>query len=281
MGSTARGPKGGRGRIDLSNVAGHVPYRMALAGGWIDQPFVSRMNPARVGSMVVAQVYPDVPVMPRSGLATGTRKVANLLWDRRLPDRPPAELVRELYRAENDGKPEPSGSQDMIGLVYPGISRLDYDHRHEGGVFPRHIETCRDPGVARWLSDVIHVVAVAPRPAGYSPLGVQRLEPALVERLGASGAACYDAIVRKDLAALGASMNECTRVWDALMPHIFRHPVLEVDLLSLLENYERRYPGAMYSGCGGGYIYVAAPAEEVVPGAFHFEVRVGPETEVR
>ena len=62
-----------------------------------------------------------------------------------LPDRPPAELVRELYEAENRGKCEPSGSQDMIGLIYPGISRLDYDFEHAGGVFPRHIESNNDP----------------------------------------------------------------------------------------------------------------------------------------
>lgn len=31
-----------------------------------------------------------------------------------------------LYEAENKGKAEPSGSQDMIGLVHPGINRLDY-----------------------------------------------------------------------------------------------------------------------------------------------------------
>jgi hypothetical protein len=29
----------------------------------------------------------------------------------------------------------------MIGLVYPGINRLDYDFKIHGGVFPSHIET--------------------------------------------------------------------------------------------------------------------------------------------
>jgi len=38
---------------------------------------------------------------------------------RRAAEPPREELVRELYRAENDGKAEPSGSQDMIGLIYP------------------------------------------------------------------------------------------------------------------------------------------------------------------
>jgi hypothetical protein len=88
--------------------------------------------------------------MDRSVLATSTREVARTLWNETLPDRNPLELVKELYAAENDGKPEPSGSQDMIGLVYPGINRLDYDFRYERGFFPAHIESNNDPGVARW-----------------------------------------------------------------------------------------------------------------------------------
>jgi hypothetical protein len=62
-----------------------------------------------------------------------------------MPQRDPEQLVQELYETENQGKAEPSGSQDMIGLVYPGVNRLDYDFTHQGGVFPRHIESNRDP----------------------------------------------------------------------------------------------------------------------------------------
>ena len=137
--------------LQLTDLIGEVPYRMAFAGGWIDQPFVSQLNPSPPGSMVVVGLEPTCWFMERAGMATGTRKVALQLWNGRLPERDPAELVRELYVAENRGKSEPSGSQDMIGLVYPGVNRLDYDYAHEGGIFPRHIESNNDPQVARWL----------------------------------------------------------------------------------------------------------------------------------
>jgi len=91
------------------------PYRLALAGGWIDQPFVSRHNPQPPGSMVVVGLEPVCLFMDRSGLATGTRAVAIKLWRGRLPKGPPAELTRQLYEIENRGKAEPSGSQDMVG----------------------------------------------------------------------------------------------------------------------------------------------------------------------
>src|ERR1041384_8022540 len=120
----------------LGDVIGRIPYRLALAGGWIDQPFVSRLNPKPPGSMVVVAIEPDFRVMDRAGLATGTRQVALESWGPTLPARPPGDLVRELYEAENAGKAEPSGSQDMVGLIYPGVSRLDYDFASNGGVFP-------------------------------------------------------------------------------------------------------------------------------------------------
>ena len=252
---------------------GHIPYRLALAGGWIDQPFLSRHNPRPPGSMVVVSLEPAFRFMDRSGIATGTREVANRLWRGKLPRRPLAELVRELYDAENRGKAEPSGSQDMIGLIYPGIGRLDYNHAANGGVFPVRIESLNNERAVRWLERVIQVLPVAPRPAGYNPLGRKNLEPKWIARLGQTGKDCFEAIRRRDLAALGASLNECMVCWEKLLPYTVRHPTLQVDLPALLRAYQAQYPGAMFSGCGGGYLLVAS--SEPVPGAFRVVVRRG------
>jgi hypothetical protein len=182
------------------------------------------------------------------------------------------QLVRTLYAAENRGKAQPSGSQDMAGLVYPGVSRLDYDYGYEGGVFPRHVESNNDPEVARWLEGVIHMVPIAQRPPGYDPLGEKNLDPEWIRRLGRSGGDCFDAIVTKDVRALGASMNQCMTCWEAILPHTVRHPTITVDLTAILDYYQSRYAGAMYSGCGGGYIYVVS--EERVPGSMQVEVQI-------
>jgi hypothetical protein len=45
-----------------------------------------------------------------------------------------------------------------------------------------------------------------------------------------------------------------------------------VDLTALLCAYQQQYPGAMYSGCGGGYLFVVS--KQPVPGALHVTVRV-------
>ena len=252
---------------------GALPYRLALAGGWIDQPFMSRHNPDPFGSMVVVAIEPTVWFMERAGLATSTRKTALELWGDRIPDRPPADLVRELYHAENRGKREPSGSQDMAGMIYPGISRLDYDFDHEGGVFPRHVESTSDPEIAAWLERVIHIVAVNQRPPGYDPLEDVNYDPEWIRRLGQSGKDCYEAILAMDVTALGAAMSDTMTCWDVLVPHSFRHPTIRVDLPGILHSYQERYAGAVYSGCGGGYLYVIS--EHPVPGSFNATVRLG------
>jgi len=245
---------------------------MAFAGGWIDQPFVSKLNPEPPGSMVVVALEPIYHFMDRCGMGTSTRKVAEKLWGDSLPSGDSAELVRQLYEAENQGKPEPSGSQDMVGLLYPGINRLDYDAAFEGGYFPAHVETCVDPGVAAWLESVIYMVFVNQRPAGYNPLGIKNLSPEWILRLGQSGKDCYDAILAKDMPGLGQSMNESMRCWNEILPHTVQHPSINIDLMGLLTHYQQRYGGAMYSGCGGGYLYVVA--NEPVPGGFHVKVRL-------
>ncbi len=256
----------------VSDAIGSLPYRLQMAGGWIDQPFLSSRNPEPPGSMVVVSLRPTVRYMDRCGMATGTRAAARELWGETLPtDRPAAELVRELYREENAGRAEPSGSQDMCGLIYPGISRLDYDASVEGGWFPAHVESTCDPVVVAWLERVIHLVPVGPRPAGYSPLGVRRLDPAWIARLAECGRACYGAILAMDVGALGESLNECSRAWAALLPGVFEHPTITIDLHGLLAAYAADNPGAMYSGCGGGYLVVAS--EDELPGSIRIAVR--------
>ena len=258
--------------MEITDVIGKMPYRMQFPGGWIDQPFVSRYNPTPPGSMVVVALEPICRFMSRCGMGTSTRNVAMALWGETLPEGEPSKLVRELYAAENAGLEEPSGSQDMAGIIYPGINRLDYDFAYEGGYFPVHVESNNDPDVVHWLESVIHMVPIAQRPVGYNPLGEKNLDPEWIRRLGQSGKDCFDAIVNRDVEGLGESMNECMRCWEAILPHTVQHPTITDDLMAILGYYQSRYVGAMYSGSGGGYIYVVS--EEEVPGSFCVKVRV-------
>ena len=255
----------------LTDIIGNFPYRITLSGGWMDQPFCSKLNPNPPGSVCVVSIEPNFICMERAGVATGTRKVALKIWGRH-PGGDLPQRVEELYEAENKDQPYPSGSQDMIGLLYPGISRLDYDYTHRGGIFPRHIENTRDTEVAQWLESVINIIPVAPRPPGYNPLEVMHLEHAdLVGRLGKAGQLCYESILAKDICGLGAAMNETMHCWETLLPGNFIHHTIKMDLLGLLKYFQANYPGACFSSCGGGYLYVLS--KETVPGSFRIKVR--------
>lgn len=261
---------------DITRVIGKIPYRMALAGGWIDQPFISQHNPTPPGSMVVVGLQPTTRFMDRCGMGTSTRRVAQNLWGDQLPHDDPAVLVRQLYNSENFSKAEPSGSQDMAGLIYPGVNRLDYDFSSEGGYFPVHMESNNDPDVARWLEEIFYVVPVLQRPDGYNPLEEKNLDPRWIRRLGQSGKDCFNAIVAKDLCGLGQSMNECMCCWEAILPGTVRHRTIKIDLMALLGHYQQRFPGAMYSGCGGGYLLIVSA--DPVPGAFKVNIRINETT---
>jgi len=259
--------------FDAALLASRIPNRIALAGGWIDQPCISRHNPKPPGSMVVVSLDARCWFMDRCGMAGSTRRVATRIWNGVLPDRPFPALVRELYRAENTDKPEPSGSQDMIGLIYPGVSRLDYDAGVEGGCFPAHIESNCDPDVVAWVEKVLHLIPVNQRPPGYNPLGIRNLDPDWIAKLGQTGRDCFAAILDRDTGRFGAAMNQCMTCWEAILPHTVEHPALNLDLKAILAWAQARYPGAMYSGCGGGYLIVVS--EAAVPGSLEIRVRIG------
>ena len=59
-----------------------MPYRIDLAGGWLDQPFVSKHYP---GAVITVSIEPTIEFNERSGMASSTRCQAVDLWDNRLP----------------------------------------------------------------------------------------------------------------------------------------------------------------------------------------------------
>lgn len=237
------------------------PYRVCLAGGWIDQPWVSAVHS---GSVVVAQIWPTMEFNDRSGMATSSRKVAAELWGGKIPEGDQVRNAQLLFGAENPpGKAYISGSQDHLGLLVSGISRLDYD----GKYWPSNIENTNDKETCEWLSEVLHLIPLSPRPDGYDPLVEQNLTVDLVKELGEAGRKCYDAIVARDVDLLGQSMTETFYSWRKILPNTVPQWVLD----EMESKFIGKYPGAITSGCGGGYAIVAS--EEPIEGAMKIKVR--------
>jgi hypothetical protein len=235
------------------------PYRIALAGGWIDQPWVSEVC---AGSMVVASLLPTTDFFDRSGMATSSRKVAIELWGGGLPAGDPVRMARLLFGAENPpGVEYVSGSQDHIGLLVPGISRLFY----RGSYWPERIESTVDEDTCRWLEEALHLVPLGPRPVEYDPLTDKNLEYAWIKQLGESGDLCYSSILKRDVEGLGRSLALSLEAWRHILPGTVRESTLRD-----LDRYAS-FPGATFSGAGGGYIIVASDA--AVDGAIKVKIR--------
>jgi cytidyltransferase-like protein len=237
------------------------PYRLCLAGGWIDQPWVSEIYP---GSVVVAQIWPTMDFNDRSGLATSSRNVGIKLWGDAYPDGDHELNARLLFGAENPpGKKYISGSQDHIGLLYPGINRLYYN----GCYWPERIESTIDKEICDWLSDILWLVPLEPRPDGYDPLKIMHLERPLIKELGESGEKCWQAILKKDTHGLGIAMKETFLSWRKILPLTVPDWVMN----EMETKYFPNYSGAITSGSGGGYIIVVS--DKLVGNAIKIKIR--------
>ena len=237
------------------------PYRLCLAGGWMDQPWVSEVHS---GSCVVAQIWPDYDFSDRSGMATSSRKIANEIWGDQIPGGDPLRIAKLLFGMENPpGSEYISGSQDQIGILMPGVNRLDYN----GKYWPYNIESTVSADICEWLSHVLHLIPLTPRPAGYDPLIEKNLSVEIVKDLGEAGDLCWDGIIQKDVNKLGAGMKQTFLSWRKMLPYTVPDWVSE----ELETNWFPFYPGAITSGSGGGYLMVAS--EEEIQGAMKIKIK--------
>jgi cytidyltransferase-like protein len=237
------------------------PYRLCLAGGWLDQPWVSKIHP---GSVVVAQIWPSMDFNGRSGLATSSRDFGIKIWGDRYPDGDPVENAKILFGAENPpGKDYVSGSQDHLGLLLPGINNLYYN----GGYWPEKIDSLADKETCDWLSEVLNLVKLKPRPDGYNPLKEMHLEKRFIKELGEAGFSCWEGIRNKDIISLGRGLTNTILSWKKILPLT----VPDIIMKELETKYFCNYPGAITSGAGGGYIIVAS--DKPVDGAMKIKIR--------
>jgi len=174
-----------------------IPYRIDIAGTWIDQPYVSRFHP---GWAITASIEPTIEFNERSGMATSTRKKAIELWNGQLPMENPEKLAKVLFRYDNDpGIKDVSGSQDSIGIAIPGINRFFYD---KGQYWPSQFETITDISVIKWLENRLYMVTLWPRPNDFVVLGGTDITSANVQKLNEGAEMVWEGLNNKDISII-------------------------------------------------------------------------------
>eukprot|EP01060_Flectonema_neradi_P012963 TRINITY_DN1975_c1_g1_i1.p1 TRINITY_DN1975_c1_g1~~TRINITY_DN1975_c1_g1_i1.p1 ORF type:complete len:261 (+),score=36.09 TRINITY_DN1975_c1_g1_i1:40-822(+) len=233
----------------------HFPWRICLAGGWLDQPWCSKLCP---GPVIVVNIHPHPMFKTRSGLATSTRKVGIALWGTDHGGKPPAkkasELARFLFNCENpvDCK-YVSGSQDALGLMLPGISRLDYN----GKYWPAETTTISDPETVAWLEEVLWLIPLPSRPDGYNPLKEQHLTEENAKKIADASTLAWEGILKKDSKLLGKGLTGTMSGWSALLPETV--PSYSREWYQPFTGSE--YDGCLFSGAGGGFLLVVSSTE--------------------
>jgi cytidyltransferase-like protein len=218
-----------------------IPYRIDLAGGWLDQPFVS----AHVsGAVVTISIEPTIEFNDRSGMATSTRKKAIELWHASIPEGDREKLARTLFCFENPpGTKEVSGSQDALGIVLPGLNKLQYG----GGYWPEHIVSVRDEEILAWLEDHLYLLTLGPRHSEYTVVDNTNVTREHAARLALAAERCWNAILRRDLAEFGRWFKASFESQVAMFPNMVSSEIQEV-----VDAYASQVFGMKLSGAGGG-----------------------------
>ncbi len=238
-----------------------IPYRIDLAGGWLDQPWVSKFHP---GAVLTASIEPTHDFNDRSGMSTSTRKKAIELWRTALPGGDPERTAKILFSYENPpGTDEVAGSQDAIGIVFPGLNKLNY----KGHYWPEQIESLHDNEVIDWLEQHLYLVTLGPRVSGYKVLADTRIGPDGARDLARAADDAWEALRLRDLSAFGDAVRRSFEAQIAMFPNM-----VDADILALIDQYRHQVKGWKLSGAGGGG-YLVLVSEEPVERAIRVKIR--------
>jgi cytidyltransferase-like protein len=238
-----------------------IPFRIDLAGGWLDQPFVSRHC---AGPVLTISVEPTIEFNERSGMASSSRRRAIDLWHTDIPGGDREKLAKILFSYENPpGTTEFSGSQDPIGIVLPGLKRLDY----RGHYWPAKITSVHDEKILDWLEEHLCLIPLGPRKGGFQVLKNKRITLARVQSLAAAAIGCWDAILKMDLEAFGRQFRASFEAQVSLFPRMTNPGVA-----AAIRQYGPSSLGWKVSGAGGGG-YLILVSQHKIQGAVQIRIR--------
>ena len=240
-----------------------MPYRIDLAGTWIDQPYVSKYHP---GSAITASIEPTIEFNERSGMATSTRKKAIELWNDHLPLEKPEKLAKTLFRYDNDpGTKEVSGSQDSIGITMPGINKFYYDKEK---YWPSKFETISDLQIIKWLEERLYMVTLWPRPIDFVVLRDTHINTPNVKKLTEAADLAWEGLTETNFSKFTRGFLDSFHAQITMFPKMI-NPEIE----KVIEQYKDKALAWKLAGAGGGG-YLILISEKEIPNAFKIKIRL-------
>jgi cytidyltransferase-like protein len=243
-----------------------IPYRLDLAGGWLDQPFV---NALASGPVITISVEPTHDFNNRSGMSSSTRKAAIELWKTQIPDGNRELLAKTLFCFENPpGTKDVAGSQDAIGVVFPGLNCIEYGE--PGSYWPSRIETILNDDVLAFLESRLWLLSLGEREAGYSVLENTRIETAAAAALAAAATNLFLAATNKDARGVGKAMTASFEAQIQMFPNMTSSSIQNTIQQCYTESPS--ILGHKLSGAGGGG-YLVLFSEHPIDNTLQIKIR--------
>lgn len=240
-----------------------MPYRIDLAGTWIDQPYVSKQHP---GWAITASIEPIIEFNERSGMATSTRNKAIELWNNHLPFEYPEKLAKILFRYDNNpGTKEVSGSQDSIGITMPGINRFFYE---KGEYWPSKFESVTDKKTVEWLEERLYMIPLWPRPDNFKVLAKTNITANEVLKLTEAAEKTWKGLTEMDINIFAEGFFESFNSQIRMFPLMLNDKIERV-----IDKYRDTALAWKLSGAGGGG-YLILISEMEITNAIRVKVRI-------
>lgn len=238
-----------------------IPFRIDLAGGWLDQPDVSKFHS---GDVLTISIEPTIDFNNRSGMSSSTRRKAMEMWKTEIPTGDREQLAKILFACENPpGTKEVSGSQDSIGIVYPALNRLHYENNY----WPTYIETVTDEDILQWLESHLYLVTLGPRVSTYNVLENTTINFEGAKALADTAAECWQAIMQRDIVKFGKAFTGSFHAQVAMFPNM-----VDSEIIKTIDEYSTGTMGCKLSGAGGGG-YLIFVSENPVKNAVKIKIR--------
>ncbi|MDO5665370.1 MAG: adenylyltransferase/cytidyltransferase family protein [Bacteroidia bacterium] len=239
----------------------NIPYRIDLAGGWLDQPYVSKYHP---GTVITICIEPDYEFNDRSGMSTSSRRKAIELWQTDIPDGDKEKLAKTLFCYENPpGTPYISGSQDSLGIVLPGLNRYFYNNNY----WPEKIESIMDEHILSWIEKRIWMIPLYPRKSDYDVLSKTYISQESACKLAKAADNCWEALKSMNAEATGNAMVDGFEAQIAMFPYM-----VSDDIRQQIKTYSSSVLGWKISGAGGGG-YLILFSEKPIDKALQIRIR--------
>ncbi|MBR1626214.1 MAG: adenylyltransferase/cytidyltransferase family protein [Bacteroidales bacterium] len=245
-----------------STIGSQIPYRLDLAGTWIDQPYVSEHHD---GWALTISIEPTQEFEERSGMSTSTRNAIKKLFPQRLPDYDPELLAKLIFCFENFPSLNNyvSGAQDAIGICMPGLVR----HHYNGNYWPDKTESCFDEEILSWLEDHLCLIHTFNRPDDTHVDKDTRINSDTVKKLTLAAENCWQAIMNRDLNSFAACFNDSFNAQTEMFPHM-----LSPKINDYIAKYKDKCLALKLSGAGGGG-YLILVVEKPLPDSIKIRIR--------